>query len=148
MTPRSRHFRELRGRTQGPGAVTVAGFGGHGIAKGEALQSPRTWFDAACRKAGVYDFTWHCLRHTYASRLVMAGVGVRGVQELMGHKTIAMTCRYTQLAPSHQMAVVRRLDRWAQEGRKNQNATGTKTGTGHFRDQETGEGDSAQAAVQ
>jgi hypothetical protein len=34
-------------------------------------------------KAGVADFTWHCLRHTFASRLVMAGVDLRRVQELM-----------------------------------------------------------------
>lgn len=141
-------FRTLRGRTQGQGAVMVAGMGGHGIAKGEALKSPRMWFDAACRKAGVYDFTWHCLRHTYASRLVMAGVGLRDVQELMGHKTIAMTCRYAHLAPSHQLAAVRRLDRWAQAGRNTQNATGTKTGTGHFGGQESGGGKSVQVVVQ
>jgi len=141
-------FRTLKERTQGQGAVMVAGIGGHGVAKGDALKSPRMWFDAACRKAGVYDFTWHCLRHTYASRLVMAGVGLRDVQELMGHKTIAMTCRYAHLAPSHQLAAVRRLDRWAQDGRKSQNPTGTKTGTGHFGGQEAGGGDSGQVFVQ
>jgi site-specific recombinase XerD len=44
-------------------------------------------------KAGVDDFPWHCLRHTFASRLVMAGVDLRTVQELLGHRTIQMTCR-------------------------------------------------------
>jgi len=39
----------------------------------------------------------------------MAGVGLREVQELMGHKTIAMTCRYSHLAPDHQLAAVERL---------------------------------------
>jgi site-specific recombinase XerD len=39
----------------------------------------------------------------------MAGVDLRTVQELMGHKTIAMTCRYTHLAPDHKLAVVERL---------------------------------------
>jgi site-specific recombinase XerD len=38
---------------------------------------------------------WHCLRHTIASRLVMAGVDIRTVQEFLGHKTIAMTVRYS-----------------------------------------------------
>src|SRR5664280_2270864 len=34
------------------------------------------------------------LRHTYISRLVLAGVDIRTVQELAGHKTITMTMRY------------------------------------------------------
>ena len=48
-------------------------------------------------------------RHTFASRLVMAGVDLRTVQELMGHKTIAMTCRYAHLGSSHKLAAVDRL---------------------------------------
>jgi site-specific recombinase XerD len=47
----------------------------------------------------VGDFTWHCLRHAFASRLVMAGVDLRTVQELMGHETIHMTVRNAHLAP-------------------------------------------------
>ncbi len=52
--------------------------------------------------AGIAKFTWHCLRHTFASRLIMAGVDLRTVQELMGHKTIQMTCRYAHLGPPGQ----------------------------------------------
>jgi len=40
----------------------------------------------------------------------MAGVDIRTVQELMGHKTIAMTVRYSHLAPKHTLAAVERLD--------------------------------------
>jgi len=42
------------------------------------------WFRAAVREAGLKDFTWHCLRHTFASRLVMAGVDLRTVQGIDG----------------------------------------------------------------
>jgi integrase len=70
---------------------------------------PRGWFEPAVKNAGLTEFTWHCLRHTFASRLVMAGVDLRTVQELMGHKTIAMTCRYAHMAPSHKLAAVERL---------------------------------------
>src|SRR5215467_11365009 len=52
-----------------------------------ALQSPRHWFEPAVSAVGLKDFTWHCLRHTFASRLVLAGVDIRTVQELMGHKS-------------------------------------------------------------
>jgi integrase len=33
------------------------------------------------------------------------------VQELLGHKTVAMTLRYSHLSPAHQLAAVQRLDR-------------------------------------
>ena len=59
--------------------------------------------------AGIPRITWHCLRHTFASRLVMAGVDLRTVQELMGHKTIQMTCRYAHLGPQHRLSAVQRL---------------------------------------
>jgi integrase len=74
-----------------------------------ALKSNRHWFKDALKKAGIRNFTWHDLRHTFASRLVMAGVDLRTVQELMGHKTIQMTCRYAHLAPDHELAAVERL---------------------------------------
>ena len=67
-------------------------------------------FLKALRQAKVIDFSWHCLRHTFASRLVMKGVDLRTVQELLGHKTVTMTLRYSHLSPAHQMDAVRRLD--------------------------------------
>jgi site-specific recombinase XerD len=76
---------------------------------GTRLCSSRFWFDAAVKDAKLRDFTWHCLRHTFASRLVMKGVDLRTVQELMGHKAIQMTVRYAHLAPQHRLAAVQRL---------------------------------------
>ncbi len=65
----------------------------------------------------------------------MAGAGLRTVQELLGHKTIAMTCRYAHLAPEHQPEAVRLLDGWGrakpgEDGAVGEMRTGTKTGTG------------------
>jgi site-specific recombinase XerD len=73
-------------------------------------REPRRWFEPVLKDAKVSNFSWHCLRHTFASRLVMAGVDIRTVQELLGHKTIAMTVRYSHLAPKHTLAAVERLD--------------------------------------
>lgn len=62
------------------------------------------------KAAGLQNFTWHCLRHTFASRLVMAGVDIRRVQELLGHKGLQMTVRYSHLAQKHTLAAIERLD--------------------------------------
>ena len=45
--------------------------------------------------AGLDDFTLHCCRHTFATRLLDKGVDIRTVQELLGHADIRMTERYT-----------------------------------------------------
>jgi len=73
------------------------------------LARNRKWFEKALSEAGIVNFHWHDLRHTFASRLVMAGVDIRTVQELMGHKTIQVTLRYSHLAPKHQLEAVQRL---------------------------------------
>jgi integrase len=122
--------------------------GGHGYGEGHALQTPREWFASACQLAGLSDFRWHDLRHTFASRLVMAGVGLRDLQELMGHKTIAMTCRYAHLAPSHQLEAVRRLDTWGQKRVIGQDRSGTRSGTGPFESDQAELASSAKAVVQ
>lgn len=51
----------------------------------------------------------HCLQ-MFAIRLVMAGVDIRTVKELLGHKTIVMTGRYSHLAPKHTLPAVERLN--------------------------------------
>jgi integrase len=57
------------------------------------------------------NFHWHDLRHTFASRLVMAGTDIRTVQDLMGHKTIGMTVRYSHLSAPHKREAVQALER-------------------------------------
>lgn len=96
----------------------------------------RRWFAEVVKLAGLANFHWHDLRHTFASRLVMAGVDLRTVQELMGHKAIAMTVRYSHLAPAHQREAVERLVRAASQSPQpteadthSQAPTDTKTST-------------------
>jgi site-specific recombinase XerD len=67
-------------------------------------------FQRASRHAGLERLGPHVLRHTYASRLVMAGVDLRTVQELLGHKDIKQTMRYAHLSPSHKQAAVEALE--------------------------------------
>ena len=75
------------------------------------IKNPRKWFATALEQAKIKGVTWHTLRHTFASRLVMAGVDLKTVQELMGHKTIAMTARYAHLAPTHKLQALETLVR-------------------------------------
>ena len=76
---------------------------------GEALQGSRGWFPTAVEEAKIEGYTWHCNRHTFASRLVMAGVDLRTVAELLGHRTLQMVMRYSHLAPEHQVSAVESL---------------------------------------
>jgi integrase len=55
-------------------------------------------FQAACRRAGIEDFTWHDLRHEAISRLAERGdMTVLELAAVSGHKTLQMLKRYTHL---------------------------------------------------
>ena len=69
------------------------------------------WFEDSLSTAGITGFSWHCLRHTFASRLVMAGADPRTVAELLRDKTLHMAMRYSHLAPDFTLDAVRRMER-------------------------------------
>lgn len=76
----------------------------------KVVQRARAALKEAGKNAARLDgYTWHGNRHTFASRLVMAGVDLRTVQELGGWKTLKMVARYAHLSPSHLHEAVERL---------------------------------------
>lgn len=91
----------------------------HGIAKSEALVFPgpdgerMTRIDTAWRTlmsaAGLKNFRLHDCRHHFASKLVQAGVDLYTVKELLGHSEIAMTERYSHLAPDNLRVAVEKV---------------------------------------
>ena len=62
-------------------------------------ETARTAFNKYLDKAGLphKGYTLHCLRHTYASELLNAGMHLQCLQELLGHSCIEMTRRYARL---------------------------------------------------
>jgi integrase len=72
--------------------------------------SVRHAFDQVVEKAGLEDFRFHDLRHTFATRLVQNGVDLFKVKELLGHKTITMTMRYAHHYPESLRSSVEVLD--------------------------------------
>ena len=76
---------------------------------GMPIKSIKGGFNNAVNRAGISDFRFHDLRHTFASHLVMNGVDIRTVQQLLGHKTIAMTMRYSHISNEFMKAAVDKL---------------------------------------
>jgi len=67
-------------------------------------------FGTARAKAGLEDVHLHDLRHTAASHLLMAGVDIRTLAEILGHKTLQMVHRYTHLLNDHKLKAVERIN--------------------------------------
>jgi integrase/recombinase XerD len=64
----------------------------------------------------------HCLRHTFATQLLNAGVPLEVLKELMGHHSIQITLRYTQLYDTtkrhqYEQAMTKIAQRQATSGR-------------------------------
>jgi integrase len=89
-----------------PGAAADFVFAGR---DGEAMDDIKTaWLNLA-KAAKLESFRFHDTRHSFASKLVQAGVDLNTVRELLGHSDIKMTLRYAHLAPEHKAAAVAKL---------------------------------------
>ena len=66
---------------------------------------------AALGRAGITDFRWHDLRHTWASWHVQVDTPLNALQELGGWESADMVRRYAHLAPEHLAEFAERLSR-------------------------------------
>lgn len=74
--------------------------------QGKPMDSLKDGFKAAVRRAGVVDFRFHDLRHTFASHFVMRGGDLKALQEILGHTTLNMTMKYAHLAQGHKREAI------------------------------------------
>jgi integrase len=96
-------------------------------AKGEIHKEAPPSFRRGLAQSGLNDgvtnkklrASFHTLRHTYASRLVQAGVDLYRVQRLLGHSTPIMTARYGKLADDNLRDAVKAMERDAVVKRSN-----------------------------
>jgi len=77
---------------------------------GHGMRDHKTGFWKAIKAAGIDHIRFHDLRHTFATRLVRAGVDLVTVQHLLGHSKITMTARYAHALFDAKMDAVRRLE--------------------------------------
>ncbi|OVE49404.1 hypothetical protein CBW21_05845 [Chromobacterium violaceum] len=87
--------------------------------RGQKLkQKAATGWRNALKRAGIRNFRFHDLRHTWASWMVQAGVPLHILQELGGWHSFEMVKRYAHLAPEHLRSHTEAIDRVVQDGTK------------------------------
>ena len=91
--------------------------------EGRPYKDIKRSFHTALKKACIEDFRFHDLRHSFASRLVMKGAGLKAVQELLGHKNIKMTMRYSHLSEAFKKDAVELLNRNSPDYQSSSNLT-------------------------
>ena len=103
--PLNREALAVLRRQLGKHPVRVFTYAGRPIANANT----HAWGNAL-KRAGITDFRWHDLRHTWASWHRMQGTPTHELQQLGGWKTGAMVERYAHLAPDHLARAAARLD--------------------------------------
>ncbi len=74
-----------------------------------ARTTTKAW-KSALNRAGIEDFRWHDLRHTWASWHVQSGTNLQELQELGGWSSFEMVLRYAHLAGDHLKSAASRIE--------------------------------------
>ncbi len=99
----------------GPADAVLARRQAAGVPDGLVFDT-RSWYAfrkawrRAVRAAGLVDFHFHDLRHTFASWAIQRGATLPELKDLLGHSSLAMVMRYAHLSPEHLRSAVARLD--------------------------------------
>ena len=75
----------------------------------QPLKSVRKPFFNVLNKAGISNFRFHDLRHTFASHYIMNGGDMLSLKEILGHSNMRMVERYAHLASAHKHRQINNL---------------------------------------
>ena len=78
--------------------------------QGKRLNSMRSAFRGAVKRAKLQNVTPHTLRHTFGSHLAMNGVPIRTIQDIMGHSSIKTTEIYLHISSEHKQASIKSIE--------------------------------------
>ncbi|MCI5131747.1 MAG: site-specific integrase, partial [Candidatus Electrothrix sp. EH2] len=117
-------YEMFQSREEGPGNALV-----FPDTKGNKRNRISKTFDKTVEAMGLNEgitdrknkLVFHSCRHTCASWLVQAGVPLLTVKEILGHSTIALTERYSHLAPDGTRAALQVMEKAIQESRTESN---------------------------
>jgi integrase len=70
----------------------------------------RSWRNAL-KRAGLTDFRFHDLRHTWATRHIQAGTPLHALMEMGGWKDVGMVRKYAHFSAAHLQAYAENLAR-------------------------------------
>jgi integrase len=76
---------------------------------GQPFGDMRKAFASAVKMAGIPDFKFHDLRHTFATYALYVSRDLKGVQELLGHSSIDMTSRYAHVLDERKIEIMARV---------------------------------------
>ena len=102
--PINKKVQEALESLPGPHSGSVFRYNGSGVS------DINNAFRGALKRSSIPRCRFHDLRHTFATRLVLAGVDLATVMQLMGHASISTTMRYAHPNPPHKREAVGRLD--------------------------------------
>jgi site-specific recombinase XerD len=72
------------------------------------MRFDKPW-SSVCARAGMDDCHYHDLRHTFCSNLILSGSDLKAVKDMIGHKDLSTTDRYSHLTAVHKSLNQERL---------------------------------------
>lgn len=75
------------------------------------LSNPRKGFVRALKTAGIKNFRWHDLRHTFATHFLRRTGDLRALQEILGHSSITQTEKYAHVLDEHRREAMEKFER-------------------------------------